>query len=152
MFARVVTPLVTLFSFACLASCAVAPAEESASTASTSEVKLDCAAVLCALPDCAPNQHLATHGGCCPICVGGSSRCATVMCAAVVCPEGEQLVTSNGDCCGHCAKAPAVKECTTADDCPQYYCIQCPCPVSECVGRKCVTHTPDISTCGGSTL
>jgi hypothetical protein len=108
----------------------------------------DCTAVLCALPECSSNQQLSYRGGCCPQCVGAPSRCATVLCAAVMCPEGQQLVTSPGDCCGHCVPAHAVKDCASDADCPQYYCIQCPCPVSECRGGQCVTSTPDESTCG----
>lgn len=108
---------------------------------------VDCALVLCALPDCAENQQLSYRGGCCPICVGTPSRCDTVLCAAVACPEGEELVTTPGDCCGHCVPQHPVQECLTDDDCPQYYCIQCPCPVSECRGTQCVTSTPDASTC-----
>ena len=41
-------------------------------------------------------------------------------------------------------------ECHTADDCPQYDCIACPCPYSVCQGARCVTRTPDASTCGPS--
>jgi hypothetical protein len=118
-----------------------------------SEAKADCSLVRCAEPLCGPNQHLAYQGDCCPTCVGptSSSSCATVLCAPVVCPEGEVLVFKNkNDCCGTCAKQPAVKECTTDADCPQYYCITCPCPYSECQGTRCVTRTPDESTCGGT--
>lgn len=111
--------------------------------------KIDCSYVKCAMPVCAEGQHLKLQGGCCPVCVGPESRCADVMCAAVACDEGEQLVTSPGKCCGQCKPAPAVQECSSDDDCPVYTCIQCPCPVSECRGKQCVTETPDASTCGG---
>jgi hypothetical protein len=130
--------------------CAANVAEDDgASAAKSAEARIDCSYVKCALPLCGDGQRLSYEGGCCPRCVGAPSRCATVLCAAVACADGEQLVTSPGDCCGRCAKAPAVAECNTADDCPVYNCIQCPCPVSTCVGRKCFTSTPDASTCGG---
>ncbi len=114
--------------------------------------KLDCSLVRCALPLCSEGQHLAYQGSCCPTCVGnaGTSRCATVLCAAVVCAEDEQAVTPKGQCCPQCVKKPSVKECQSDSDCPQYYCIQCPCPYSTCQGQKCVTQTPDSSTCGGA--
>src|SRR3970040_1760083 len=101
-----------------------------ASAADTSEDGLDseafamgpdCAAVLCALPECGPNQQIVLRGGCCPQCVGAPSRCATVLCAAVMCPEGQQLVTSPGDCCGHCVPTHPVMECASDADCPQIY-------------------------------
>lgn len=126
-----------------LSGCAAGPEVGS----SSEDLRVDCSLVRCALPLCAEGQHLVYGGGCCPRCVGAPSRCATVLCAAVACDEGEELVTSPGDCCGHCAPAHAVAECTTDSDCPQYYCIACPCPVSECSGRTCVTWTPDASTC-----
>lgn len=112
----------------------------------------DCDLVRCPLPLCADGQHLSYRGGCCPVCVGAPSRCATVLCAAVVCGEDEQLVTSPGQCCPHCSPRPPVAECSSDLDCPQYSCIQCPCPVSECRGHQCVTSTPDASTCGGDTF
>jgi hypothetical protein len=115
------------------------------------ELRADCSLVRCALPLCAEGQRLSYAGNaCCPQCVDNGprrARCATVLCAAVVCAEGEELVTSPGDCCGHCAPAHHVAECATDSDCPQYYCIACPCPVSECRGHSCVTWTPDRSTC-----
>lgn len=114
--------------------------------------KLDCSAVRCALPLCADGQQLSYQGGCCPVCVGAPSRCATVLCAAVTCGVGQVAVTPPGQCCPRCVNAPAVRDCRTDADCPQYYCIQCPCPYSECRGSQCVTQTPDVSTCGGSTL
>lgn len=114
----------------------------------SSEAKIDCSMVKCAMPLCGPRQHLSKQG-CCPVCVGPEDRCAAVMCAAVACGEGEQLVFKGNDCCGRCEPVPAAAECTTDLDCPQYACFACPCPVAECVGRKCVTTTPDASTCGG---
>jgi hypothetical protein len=139
--------------FLTMTACSVQPVVDDGASASRDEAaRVDCAAVLCALPECTDGQELVTRGGCCPTCAGRPSRCATVLCAAVACAEGEQLVTTPGDCCGHCVKTPKVAECTTNDDCPVYYCIQCPCPYSECVGRKCVTRTPDASTCGSPTL
>lgn len=110
----------------------------------------DCDLVRCPMPLCAEGQHLSYRGGCCPTCVGRTDRCATVLCAAVECPEGQQRVSSPGDCCGHCVPERGIQECRTDDDCPIYYCIQCPCPVSECRGAQCVTWTPDASTCGGA--
>ncbi len=112
--------------------------------------KIDCSYVKCAMPLCAQGQHLTYQGGCCPVCVGAPSRCATVLCAAVTCGEGEIAVTPSGQCCPRCVKAPQVKECQTDLDCPQYACFACPCPVSSCRGNKCVTSTPDASTCGGN--
>ena len=112
--------------------------------------KLDCSLVRCALPLCAQGQHLSYQGGCCPVCVGPDSRCAAVLCAAVECPAGQERVFSNGQCCGKCVAKHAVKQCSSDADCPQYYCIQCPCPYSECRGGSCVTQTPDASTCGNS--
>ena len=133
-----------------MVGCAVNATEDDGASASNSaEARVDCAAVLCALPVCADNQQITTAGGCCPRCVGAPSRCATVLCAAVACAEGEQLVTSPGDCCGHCVKKQPVAECTTDADCPQLYSFACPCPVSTCVGKVCKTSTPDASTCGG---
>jgi len=113
--------------------------------------KIDCSFVKCAMPLCAEGQHLKYQGGCCPVCVGPekNSKCAAVLCAAVECGEDEILVTSPGQCCGQCKPAPQVKECSSDADCPVYYCIQCPCPYSECQGGQCVTQTPDESTCGG---
>lgn len=111
--------------------------------------RVDCELVRCPLPLCADGQRLSYRGGCCPVCVGQPSRCATVLCATVECPEGQHRVTSPGDCCGHCVPAHAVQDCQTDLDCPQYACITCPCPVSECRGGQCVTSTPDASTCGG---
>lgn len=110
----------------------------------------DCSLVRCALPECASGQRLSYRGGCCPVCVGAPSRCATVLCAAVACPEGHELVTSPGDCCGHCVPERPTQECRSDEDCPQYACIRCPCPVSECRAGQCVTWTPDESTCGGN--
>lgn len=135
-----------------MGGCAANAVEDDGASASKSaEARIDCSYVKCAVPLCADNQRLAqSPGECCPRCVGAPSRCATVLCAAVACAEGEQLVTSPGDCCGHCVKKPQVAECKTDADCPQYYCITCPCPVSACVGQKCVTSTPDESTCGGT--
>jgi hypothetical protein len=133
-----------------LGGCAVNVEDDGASTAKVDELRADCALVRCALPMCSDGQRLSYEGGCCPRCVGAPSKCATVMCAAIACAEGEQLVTSPGDCCGRCAKAPKVAECNTDSDCPQLYCFACPCPVSTCSGRKCVTSTPDASTCGAN--
>jgi hypothetical protein len=107
----------------------------------------DCSLVRCALPECGPGQQLSYRGGCCPVCVGAPSRCAAVLCPAIACAEGEQLVTTPGDCCGRCAPARPVQQCDSDLDCPQYACITCPCPVSECRGNRCVTSTPDASTC-----
>lgn len=150
MFARRLRSLILSF-VALTASCTADTVDDGPSAGSDEALRRDCDAVRCALPECGDGQHLAYQGGsCCPTCVGRPSRCATVLCAAVACPEGQQLVTSPGDCCGHCVPKPAVAECTTTDDCPVYNCIRCPCPYSECVGRKCVTRTPAESTCGGS--
>lgn len=124
---------------------------EGVSAAELSANSGDCDLVRCPMPLCAEGQRLSYRGGCCPVCVGQPSRCATVLCAAVACDEGEELVTSPGDCCGHCVPSHPVQECQTDDDCPVYYCITCPCPVSECRGGSCVTSTPDASTCGGAT-
>lgn len=121
------------------------PAPEDVSSVS-SEVKIDCSYVKCAMPECGPRQHLSNQG-CCPTCVGPEDRCATVLCAAVVCADDEIAVTAKGQCCPQCQKRPSVKECRTSADCPIYYCIQCPCPYSECRGGSCVTQTPDSSTC-----
>jgi hypothetical protein len=112
----------------------------------------DCALVLCALPDCGEHQQVSLRGGCCPVCVGTANRCIDVLCPRIACAEGETLVTTPGDCCGHCVPEPRAQECQTDLDCPQYYCITCPCPTSECRGGQCFTTTPDESTCGGSTL
>jgi hypothetical protein len=136
------------------AACAATPTEDDGSSVARDQaLSPSCDLVKCALPLCTESQHLEYRGSCCPQCVDNkptSAKCATVLCLAVACPEGEQLVTSPGDCCGHCQKAKPVAECTTDSDCPQYYCIQCPCPYSQCIGRKCVTKTPDASTCGGT--
>jgi len=142
---------VAMISVATLGGCAVNSVEdEGSSTAKADELRPECAYVKCAIPLCGEGQRLSYQGGCCPRCVGAPSKCATVLCAAIACAEDEQLVTSPGDCCGHCQKAPKVAECNTDLDCPQIYCIQCPCPVSKCVGQKCYTSTPDESTCGGA--
>lgn len=138
--------LVAVSSVACAATTAE---DEGAATTNEGAQKIDCSYVKCAAPECADGQHLSqSQGTCCPTCVGRPSRCATVLCAAVECADGEQRVYSNGDCCGRCVKTPAVKECRTDLDCPQIYCFACPCPVSTCQGGKCVSHTPDESTCG----
>jgi hypothetical protein len=145
-----------MFVAVCLAVTSVgmgcaASTEEQASVATEAEaLRVDCAAVMCADPNCGEGQHLAYQGSCCPTCVGRPDRCATVMCLTVECPEGEQRVYNGGDCCGRCMPTPPVKECSTDLDCPQYYCIACPCPISECVGNKCVTRTPSATTCGGA--
>jgi len=133
-----------------LAGCGAEVIDTSASAVSSEALSQSgsCDLVRCPMPLCADGQHLSYRGGCCPVCVGQPSRCATVLCAAVACPEGQQLVTSPGDCCGHCVTARPVQECQSDLDCPQYACITCPCPVSECVGRHCTTTTPDASTCG----
>ena len=75
-------------------------------------------------------------------------RCAAVLCAAVACNPGEVLVRRGSDCCGTCVREPRTLECATDADCPQYACFACPCPTSSCQGRRCVTRTPDASTCG----
>ena len=108
----------------------------------------DCSLVRCALPECGDGQQLSYRGGCCPVCVGAPSRCADVLCPAVECPEGQQRITSPGSCCGRCVPARPVATCETDADCPDYQCFACPCPVSSCRGRECVTSTPDASTCG----
>jgi hypothetical protein len=112
----------------------------------------DCALVRCALPLCAEGQHLSYRGGCCPQCVGRPSRCEAVLCPLVLCADGYEYTTSPGDCCGRCTPSHAAQECRSDADCPQYYCIACPCPVSECRGHQCVTSTPDASTCGVATF
>ncbi len=112
-----------------------------------------CQFVRCVYPLCAPDQHLVVPiGQCCPVCRGPvtNDRCATVLCAAVVCGEGKVLVRHGNDCCGRCVTAPSPVECNIDDDCPQYVCVRCPCPVSSCQGRRCVTQTPSETTCGGS--
>ncbi|MBI2391239.1 MAG: hypothetical protein HYV09_16740 [Deltaproteobacteria bacterium] len=144
-----VAAVVAMMSVGCAAN-AVSSEDEGSASVSEGALNPTCALVKCAMPLCGEGQQLSYQGGCCPRCVGRPSRCATVMCAAVACPEGQQLVTSPGDCCGHCIGKPAVAECNTAADCPVYTCIRCPCPVSECVGNKCVTTTPDESTCSGA--
>jgi hypothetical protein len=124
-------------------------ADAASSQSEAVSARTDCSLVRCALPVCAEGQRLANVGGsCCPTCVGPEPRCAAVLCAAVVCPEGSQLVTSPGDCCGRCAPIPPAAECVTDSDCPQLQCLRCPCPVSSCQGRSCVTRTPAESTCG----
>lgn len=133
-----------------LGGCAVNAQDDGPSAAKSDEAKIDCSYVKCAIPLCADGQRLSFQGGCCPRCVGAPSKCATVLCAAVACGEGEVLATSPGDCCGHCVPAPKVATCNTDADCPQLYCIACPCPVTTCVGNKCQTTTPDESTCGGA--
>jgi hypothetical protein len=127
---------------------AVASSENVGTVAS--EAKIDCSYVKCAVPLCGPNQHL-VQSGCCPVCKGPSDRCADVMCLAVECAEGEVRVHNGAnDCCGTCKPAPKVAECETDLDCPQLNCFACPCPTTSCQGRKCVTQTPDASTCGGA--
>ena len=142
--------LIAVFFAVSAAGCAATAAEDEGSAATNEGAqKIDCSYVKCAMPLCADGQHLVqSQGSCCPTCVGRPSKCATVLCAAVECAEGEQRVYSNGDCCGHCVKTPAVKECKTDLDCPQIYCIACPCPVSTCRGGSCVSTTPADSTCG----
>ncbi len=129
-------------------ACSATPDEGSES--STEALSPACDAVKCAMPLCAQGQHLAYQGSCCPTCAGPTSRCAGIMCKMVACPEGQALATSNGDCCGHCVPVKAVPACNTDLDCPQIMCIRCPCPVSTCRGKQCVTTTPDESTCGGN--
>lgn len=110
-----------------------------------------CEYVKCAYPLCAPGQHMVIpNGQCCPVCRGPAreDRCAAVLCAAVACADGEILVRRGNDCCGTCAPAPSIAECAQDLDCPQIQCIACPCPVASCQGRRCVTQTPDASTCG----
>ena len=133
-------------AFLVLAGCAAGAGPE----ASTSDVRVDCSLVRCAMPLCAIGQVLVNRDGCCPECVGRPSRCATVLCAAIACPDGQQRVATPGDCCGHCQPMPAVAECNTTADCPVYACFACPCPVSECRGHQCFTTTADASTCGGA--
>lgn len=145
-----VAAAVAMMSMGCAAT-AVSSPDEGSTAVDEGALNPICAAVKCAYPECAMGQHIVNQG-CCPVCVGRPSRCAAVMCAAVACPEGQHLVTTPGDCCGHCAPAPAVKECATDAECPVYSCIRCPCPVSECRGGKCVTSTPDESTCGAPAL
>lgn len=109
-----------------------------------------CEYVKCAYPLCAQGQHMVIpNGQCCPVCRGPSpnDRCATVLCAALACAQGEVLVRHGNDCCGRCEPAHPVAECTTDLDCPQLYCFACPCPTTSCQGRRCVTQTPDASTC-----
>ncbi len=122
---------------------------------SADDLRVDCSLVRCALPLCAEGQHLVqSNGDCCPRCVGPTQartdRCAAVLCAAVECADGEVAVTPRGQCCPQCRPLGPVAECASELDCPQYYCIACPCPVSECSHGQCVTWTPDESTCGGA--
>lgn len=140
-----------LFSALTLALGACAPVDDAQqSVAQGISSRPMCEYVKCAYPLCAQGQHLVIpRGQCCPVCHGPSNvdRCAAVLCAAVVCGEGEILVRNGNDCCGRCAPAPAVAECSSDEDCPQIYCFACPCPTSICQGRRCVTSTPDASTC-----
>lgn len=131
------------------ASEATGPSEPAPVSSEADALKVDCSYVKCAMPLCGPRQHLSQQG-CCPVCVGPDDKCATVLCAAVECPAGEVRVTKGGDCCGRCVPLSNTPECNDDLDCPQYQCIACPCPVSSCVGRRCVTTTPDASTCGSS--
>lgn len=118
---------------------------------SSSAARVDCSLVRCAEPLCAEGQRLTyPRGSCCGVCVDMPSSCATVLCAAVECAEGEERVFRGNDCCGRCQASRPVRECGTDLDCPQYQCIACPCPVSECRGNRCVTWTPDASSCGSA--
>lgn len=137
----------------CLALAAVAAAfvgcSEGAIDATSEEigVRPGCEAVRCPMPLCVQGQHLAYQGSCCPTCVGPEPRCADVACPMYHCVEGMQLVTPPGQCCPNCRPIPPSPECTTDLDCPQIQCIRCPCPVSTCQGRRCVSTTPAESTC-----
>ncbi|MBI3199978.1 MAG: hypothetical protein HYZ29_00460 [Myxococcales bacterium] len=131
----------------CVATTGAPDDEES--LASEGALSPSCEMVKCALPICSEGQHLSYSGGdCCPSCEGPTSKCAAVLCPLIKCAPGYQAVTPKGQCCAKCMKTAPVAQCTVDSDCPQLYCIACPCPVSECVGRTCRTSTPDASTCG----